>query len=124
MTGKPKTYTVGYSELNAVLDCMTQISFMFEDISGDIKNVVDACVKTLDPSIEDQMRHMQENNPEGFRDLLEVAQDMLKQGDQALVAEAILTVADDNEDQAIMDGKVVDLTKRRIKKNQSELYMD
>ena len=124
MNGKPKTYTVGYSELNAALDCLTQLAMTLEDMSSDIKHVVDACVKTLDPSIEDQMRDMQENNPEGFSDLVEMAQDMLQQGDQALVAQAILTVADDNEDQAVMDGKVVDLTKRRIQKNQSDLYMD
>ena len=124
MSGKPKTYTVGYSELNAVLDCLTQLAMTFGDMAHDIRDVVDNCVKTLDPSIEDQMRDMQENNPEGFSDLVEMAQDMLQQGDQALVAQAILTVADDNEDQAVMDGKVVDLTKRRIQKNQSDLYMD
>tara|TARA_R100000152_G_C6778755_1_gene209696 strand:- start:2427 stop:2801 length:375 start_codon:yes stop_codon:yes gene_type:complete len=124
MNGKPKTYTVGYSELNAALDCLTQLAMTLEDMSSDIKHVVDACVKTLDPSIEDQMRDMQKNNPEGFSDLLEMAQEMLQQGDQALVAQAILNVADDNEDQAVIDGKVVDLAERRLQKNQSELYMD
>lgn len=124
MNGKPKTYTVGYSELNAALDCLTQLAMTLEDMSSDIKHVVDACVKTLDPSIEDQMRDMQENNPEGFSNLLEMAQEMLQQGDQALVAQAILNVADDNEDQAVIDGKVVDLAERRLQKNQSDLYMD
>ena len=105
---KPETYTVGFSQLNQALDCLMQIRIWMEEATEAIEQVMDAVLDTLSPSVADQLALLQEANPEAFEELR-------KQVVEGEVDGGIAThVAD-----------VIDLeTRRKMPKNQGDLYFD
>ena len=63
---KPKTYTVGFSELNRLLDGVMNLKMNLEDTVQDLELVMSDVIETLHPSVAEQLQMLQEHNPELF----------------------------------------------------------
>tara|TARA_R100001129_G_C5128860_1_gene192482 strand:- start:18 stop:347 length:330 start_codon:yes stop_codon:yes gene_type:complete len=101
----PKTYTVGFSELNQALDCLMAIKIWMEEASTAMDQVIDQVLDTLDPSLADQLETLKEVDPEAFEQLKQQVED--GEADQG-IATHVAEVIDINE-------------RKRIDKNPSDL---
>lgn len=72
---KPTTYSVGFSELNRLLDCVMQLKINLEDTVHTLEVAMSDVMETLHPSVAEQLRMLQESNPEVFEDFKQQVQE-------------------------------------------------